>query len=564
MTTYAANDTALTPNLPRVLIVEDSLDIRRGLVRLLNKDYQVYEAENGVEALEIFRQCAPDVILLDIMMPVMDGLEACQRIRALPEGLTVPILMVTSLDDRETIEKAFTAGATDYLVKPVQRLVLQNRVKHWVRAYTAERDLERRNWILTELDKLTVSAAGAPLQSLLDSVTRLVAEQLQPTSTYFWRYFPEQDRIQMVSYSLNANANSAEKSLDNLVKEDLKSRYPTVYNWLNGDQPTLELHLDMLPEAPIKDYFQAYGLKSCLLAQVRVKGELYGLLALCYTQTRHAAFLPEEILLIRTLIGRLGDFIHSALLYEELQHKEANLRHYTQELENLNREMDEYNSIIVHALKQPLALIRGYAETSLIYEGPDLPNETRETLTKISNFAQQMNTTVNELLSFSTISRAQANLESLDPRPIIEEVLHTFQNMLDTYHFEVELKLTPQAVYVDRRWVVEIFSNLISNAIKYRKPANPTPTLSIYNKTQGAFQRYYVQDDGLGIAPQDLERVFQARQRFHREAAPGHGMGLLTVKRLAEKMGGAVGVSSQLALGTTFWVDLPQAFTKTP
>ena len=124
---------------PVVLIVDDDADIREILRRLLNpQTYTLIEAENGIAALAACQRQPVDLILLDIMMPMMDGLTACAKIRELPGYEHIPILMLTVLKDTVSITHAFEVGATDYLTKPIDSTILRPRVKHLLRLTQAE------------------------------------------------------------------------------------------------------------------------------------------------------------------------------------------------------------------------------------------------------------------------------------------------------------------------------------------------------------------------------------------------------------------------------------------
>ncbi len=101
---------------------------------LEQEGYAVEEAENGEEVLACLRSAVPDLILLDVLMPVMDGFTACRRLRAMPGGANVPVIMMTGLDDTESISRAYEAGATDFVTKPVNWLILGHRVRYILRA----------------------------------------------------------------------------------------------------------------------------------------------------------------------------------------------------------------------------------------------------------------------------------------------------------------------------------------------------------------------------------------------------------------------------------------------
>ncbi|NJN93716.1 MAG: response regulator [Anaerolineales bacterium] len=101
------------------------------------------EAEDGAQAISIFESLQPDLVLLDAMMPLMDGFATCAHLRTLPASEGTPILMVTALTDNEAVERAFEVGSTDYIIKPVHKAVLRHRVRHLVRAKQAEDALRR-------------------------------------------------------------------------------------------------------------------------------------------------------------------------------------------------------------------------------------------------------------------------------------------------------------------------------------------------------------------------------------------------------------------------------------
>ena len=139
---------------PLVLVADDDRAMRFALNDVLKEDgYRIELASTGVQALTICERQMPDLILMDAMMPEMDGFCACARIRELPEGAHTPILIVTALDDEHSIDLAFSAGATDYIPKPVHFAVLRQRVARLLDAIRAEENLNRLAYqdVLTDL-----------------------------------------------------------------------------------------------------------------------------------------------------------------------------------------------------------------------------------------------------------------------------------------------------------------------------------------------------------------------------------------------------------------------------
>jgi diguanylate cyclase (GGDEF)-like protein len=123
-----------------VLVVDDDRSTRAALRYSLQRDgFRVEEAIDGEQALEMATRLRPDAILLDAMMPVMDGFTACAKLQEIPGGAELPVLMVTALEDTDSIERAFAAGASDYIPKPVHLAVVSQRVRRIVEASRAER-----------------------------------------------------------------------------------------------------------------------------------------------------------------------------------------------------------------------------------------------------------------------------------------------------------------------------------------------------------------------------------------------------------------------------------------
>ena len=123
-------ETINNPDTALILLVDDSEDIRIQVKHYLaSEGYRFIEGTNGQEALTLFEQHHPDLIMLDLAMPGIDGIETCARLRLLPGGEQVPVLVLTAMDDRESIDNAFNAGADEYVNKPVHWPVLRHRIK---------------------------------------------------------------------------------------------------------------------------------------------------------------------------------------------------------------------------------------------------------------------------------------------------------------------------------------------------------------------------------------------------------------------------------------------------
>ncbi len=114
---------------PRILIVDDIVVNLKLLRQILRNDYQVSFAINGVKALEVMALQKPDLILLDIMMPEMDGFEVCQRVKSNPETTDIPIIFITANEEMVDAVKACKYGGVDYIIKPVNALGLLEKLR---------------------------------------------------------------------------------------------------------------------------------------------------------------------------------------------------------------------------------------------------------------------------------------------------------------------------------------------------------------------------------------------------------------------------------------------------
>jgi len=127
-----------------ILVVDDDPVVRSLMRATLERDgFTVIEARDGVEACRLYEEHHPDLLLVDLVMPHMDGFELCRVLRGRAESAYVPIVVATSLDDVPSIARAYDAGATDFIPKPLNWLVLNHRVRYILRASRAFEELRR-------------------------------------------------------------------------------------------------------------------------------------------------------------------------------------------------------------------------------------------------------------------------------------------------------------------------------------------------------------------------------------------------------------------------------------
>jgi diguanylate cyclase (GGDEF)-like protein len=216
-----------------ILIADDDRSMRVALQNVLVADgYKIESVSDGVEAVKRCEHSMPDLILLDAMMPNLNGFDACRKIRMLQSGKHVPILIVTALEDESSIEQAFDSGATDFIPKPVHFAVMRQRVSRLLKASRAEVHVRE----LAYNDSLT----GLPNRTMfIDQMNKLI-KKVRLQSQKLAVLFLDLDRFKNVNDTLGHNVGDmllkqvAERILSCVRSVDTVSR-------LGGDEFTLAL-----------------------------------------------------------------------------------------------------------------------------------------------------------------------------------------------------------------------------------------------------------------------------------------------------------------------------------
>ena len=263
-------------------------------------------------------------------------------------------------------------------------------------------------------------------------------------------------------------------------------------------------------------------------------------------------FDAHDCALLETLASSAAIAIENARLVE-------NLRQRTGELQTRNEELDAFAHTVAHDLKNPLAMLIGFSDLLGDAHAPLTDKDKQACYTGIAHVAYKMDSIVKELLLLAQVRQVEVETKLLDMAGILAEVQQRLAPMMAEYQTEVVVPSTWPAAAGYAPWIEEVWVNYLSNALKYGGRPPRVQVGADPPGEGGGMVRFWVRDNGAGITPEDQARLFVPFTRLSPARAGGHGLGLSIVRRIVEKLGGQVGVESQVGQGSVFSFTLPGA-----
>ena len=490
-----------------ILIVDDHAANRETLTELLDVEgYRLFDAADGPAALRSAVELAPDLILLDVMMPGMDGFEVCRRLRADERTAEVPVILVTALDDQASRLAGIEAGADDFITKPFNRAELRARVRTITRLNRFAR-LHRERAKLQQADE-RIREQAALIELDPDAIMVLAPDH----------------RV----------------ALWNRGAEHL-------YGWTAAEAIGRDVNEVMRSESP--DLF--CGAAAAVRSHGAWRGEMPHL-------TRSGAAVIVESRW--TLLG--ADEARILIVNRDITEKKRDEQRWmrAQRLENLG----SLASGIVHDLNNVLAPI--LMATDLLRSDPG-DEEAPRWLEMIDGSAKRGAAMVKQILSFARGSgggRAAIRLASLlgDLQKMIKD---TFPANIEL-HSQVPAELWP--VSADPTQIYQVLLNFAINArdamprggrlqMEARNTIVDDDGARLNDRARpGRYVAVSVTDTGEGIAPDHLERIFDP---FFTTKADdkGTGLGLATVRQVIDAHDGFLECQSKVGQGTRFTMYLP-------
>jgi signal transduction histidine kinase/DNA-binding response OmpR family regulator len=489
----------------RIVVVDDNADMREYLHRLLASAWTVEIAVNGREALDQVARLPPDLIVTDVMMPEIGGIELIRRIRCDPATRGIPVIMLSARAGEESRLEGLAAGADDYVTKPFSARELVARVRTQLEVSRLRRETARQNERLRTL--IEVAPAAIALVRGPDHVFE-VANDL------YCRLVGRHDLLGRPGREVLPEL--AGQGIWDLFDQVRASGEPHVGREFKaalnrpGNGVLDEGYFDFALQ-PLKDARGATD--SILVHAVEVTGQV---------RARHA----------------IDEARRAA--------------------ESANRAKDEFLAMLGHELRNPLAPILTALQVMTL-RGDAGAEKERAVIDRQVRHVVRL---VDDLLDVSRIARGKIELkrEHVELAPIVAKAIEMTSPLIEQKHHALDVRVpaTGVAVYGDPTRLQQVVLNLLTNAAKYTEPRG---RISVAVSRHGDVVELRIRDSGIGIDASMLPHVFdlfvQDRQALDR-AQGGLGLGLAIVRNLVELHGGTVTVASDgRGHGSEFLVSLP-------
>jgi signal transduction histidine kinase len=227
-------------------------------------------------------------------------------------------------------------------------------------------------------------------------------------------------------------------------------------------------------------------------------------------------------------------------------------------LHEKNAEIQQYLYTVSHELKTPISSMRGYSLLLQDFHFDDMNPEILAYLQRISTNLDQMEQLIDNLLDYTRIDVDFDECEEVEISELLKDALDELNFLIQQNHYKIIIAPKLPTIFCKRSLMLRVFTNLLNNAIKYSK-STELPEIEIGYAPDEIFHKFYVKDNGVGIAHTDKNKIFQIFGRLNnKKDARGSGLGLIITKRIIEKHGGEIWVESARGKGSTFFFTLPR------
>src|SRR5688572_21349493 len=508
-------------------------------------DQNLVMVRSGSEALREVLARDFAVILLDVNMPDIDGLETARLIRRYKKSAHTPIIFITAYADEMQTAQGYSLGAVDYILSPVVPDVLRSKVRVFVDLY--------------QMQQRTRAMAGEQVARARAEAARAAAEETTRRSNFLAR----------ASHELGSSLDLEQgmRRLLDLVVPEMADGAALVVD-AETDRPLLFHKKDSI-EA-VSDYGALPEPLRAALQRVVREGLPHEGDVVCYPlrtgeRTLGALALTSDrsspdLVTFQELAGRAAIALDNARLYQSLEREIVRSRAAEEQLQDASQRKDEFLAMLSHELRNPLAPIRNAVEVIRRLAPPD-PKLTmaRDVVDRQVTLLARL---VEELLDVSRISQGKIALkkEPVELSRIISHSVETARPLIDARAQTLSVSVPPAPVWLsaDFARLSQVLANLLNNAAKYTGEGGRIELTADAGEGEATIS---VRDNGTGIESALLPKVFDLFVQGDRALDRGQGglgIGLTLVKRLVELHDGTVAVASEGPnRGSTFTVTLP-------
>lgn len=526
-----------------VLVVDDLPEKLLVYRSILDEPGQhLFTASSGEEALRQVLARDFAVILLDVNMPGMNGLETASLIRGRKRSAHTPIIFVTAFGDELHAAEGYAQGAVDYITTPVVPGILRAKVRVFVDLHRmtqqVRRQAEERIALAAERSRREAAEDANRRFAFLARAGAVLGGSLDPavTATEIVRLGIEFPSDAAVLF-LPGGAGHPESILRGTAQEGGATVAPVERTAL--DPKLLDAFARVTDFSPVVEAGEFLGLS------LRSRGQALAVLVL---SRRGDGFVADDLTMARSFASRSAMALENSRFYRDLQ--------------LADRQKNEFLSMLAHELRNPLAPIRNANEV-LRLKGHD-PAKVRWVHEVIDRQLTHLVRLVDDLLDVSRLTLGKIRLlrESVDLVAVLGQAIEAVRPLVDQLGHDLKIDGVDRPIWVhgDRARLVQVFANLLNNAAKYTEPGGRI-RLAVEVDSAGRSIEVRVCDSGVGIRSDLLSVVFELFTQENRSldrAQGGLGIGLTLVRRLVEMHGGTVEAKSPgPGLGSEFIVRLP-------
>jgi len=495
----------------RVLLVDDSPENLISLEAALDGlGAELVCAGSGMEALRHLLDQDFAAIILDVKMPDMDGFQTAEMIRSRKRSRHIPILFLTGYKSDEHLFRGYDLGAVDFLFKSVVPEILRSKVNVFVKL--------SRNTELLRQQAEALSKTEQKFRSLLEAAPDAMIISA------------EDGRISLV--------NSQAERLFGFRREEL----------------TGENIQTLLPEW--KGFQAPAGSHKELKAVRRDKSSFPAEISLSPLNTEEGTLVTSAIRDI-TERRKIDEAIRelNARLEERVTERTRELREANEALRQSNDDLSQFAYAASHDLQEPLRMVALYGQLFQKRYSQKLDEDAERSLGFMITGAQRMEMLLRDLLVYSQTGSDQEPAGQVNCQEVLSKVALNLQAAIEQNKATVTWGRLPEVKAHEIR-IVQLFQNLLGNAIKYR--GDEPPTIKISAEKQDTNWLFCVEDNGIGINPEYSQQVFGIFKRLHGHSYPGTGIGLAICQRIVERYGGRIWVEPAAPRGSKFCFTMPR------